>query len=189
MSAEEWPAAFEEPTDKAAIPEPPSSPTGPEVDPSPDALDVGDVRGLLAGSAVGQRMVQIALSQRGVAESGGANRGIPFDRYVKPFGFTSPVPWCACFVSWCYLQTTAKRPPWQNPAYVGSIYNWARSAGQLTSDPKQGDMFGVSDRHMGMVAARLRNGRILTIEGNWGDRVLSRELAMSGLWFGTPKYP
>lgn len=189
MAADEWPAAFEEPANPAEIPEPPSSPTGTEVDPSPDVLELDDVRGLLAGSAVGQRMVQIALSQRGVAESGGEDRGIPFDRYVKPFGFKSPIPWCACFVSWCYLQTTAKRPPWQNPAYVGSVYNWAKSAGRLTKDPSQGDMFGVSDRHMGMVAARLRNGRILTIEGNWGDKVLSRELPISGLWFATPTYP
>jgi hypothetical protein len=189
MSVTEWPAMFDEPADPTDVPEPPDGPAGPEVEPTPEELEPADLRLLVAGSAVGQRMAQIAISQRGVAESGGSNRGVPFERYVKPFGLTTPVPWCACFVSWCYLQTTASKPPWQNPAYVGSVYNWARAKGRLTRDPSQGDMFGISDQHMGLVAARLRNGRILTIEGNWGDRVLSRELPISGLWFATPTYP
>lgn len=154
-----------------------------------DAFDeVDDLRMLVSGSAVGQRMVQIGLSQRGVAESGGEDRGVPFERYVKPFGYRQPIPWCACFVSWCYWQTTGARPPWDNPAYVGSVYNWARARGSLVSNPSQGDMFGLGDDHMGMVVARKRNGVFVTIEGNWGDRVLSQERPIGGAWFATPLY-
>jgi hypothetical protein len=174
------------------VPPPPRQPTGDEVE-----VDLGDglaydvelFRSLVAGSAVGQRMVQIAVSQRGVAESGGEDRGVPFNRYVKPFGYSTPIPWCACFVSWCYWQTAGVKPQWANPAYVGSVYNWAKTRGQLVTNPSQGDMFGLGDDHMGMVVARLRNGRFVTIEGNWGDRVLSQERPISGAWFATPVYP
>lgn len=170
----------------------PRPPTGDETEIElADLLDDDheQYRALVAGSAVGQRMVQIGLSQRGVAESGGTNRGVPFDRYVRPFGYRTPIPWCACFVSWCYWQTTGVKPPWDNPAYVGSVHNWARAHRKLVTAPSQGDMFGLGDDHMGMVAARLRNGRILTIEGNWGDRVLSQQRPIAGAWFATPTYP
>jgi hypothetical protein len=180
--------------------------TIPEYDPSKDDLHAEEVdlatfdieqfepeqqlRPLVAAttvsSAVGQRMVEIALSQVGVRESGVPNGGVPFERYQRPFGYTSPVPWCACFVSWNYWQTTLKLPPWKNRAYVGSVYDWARAGGHLTSSPQRGDMFGIRDEHMGLVAARMRNGIVLTVEGNWSDRVLSQQRAMSGLWFATP---
>lgn len=174
-------------------PPPPPPPSGEEreidlLDELDELEDQHQVRSLIAGSAVGQRMVQIALSQRGVAESGGEDAGIPFERYAKPFGYTYPVPWCACFVSWCYWQTTAARPPWDNPGYVGSVYNWARAKGKLVRDPSFGDMFGTSDRHMGMVVARKRNGTFLSIEGNWNDRVLSQDRPISAHWYATPTF-
>lgn len=185
MSMDDWPEPFAELDDPAMVPGPPDEGTVDASDADFDAVPGDELLGLLVGSAVGQRMVQIGLSQRGVVESGGEDAGVPFDRYARPFGFTRPVPWCACFVSWCYLQTTGRRPPWPNPAYAGSIYNWAQGTGKLTRSPSQGDLFGISDRHVGMVAARLLHGRILTIEGNWSDRVLSREVAVSGLWFAS----
>jgi hypothetical protein len=174
------------------VPPEPPEPTGAEVE-----VDIGTaladedasaLRLLISGSAVGQRMVQIGLSQRGVAESGGPNRGIPFERYCKPFGYRDPIPWCACFVSWCYWQTTGARPPWSQPAYVGSVYNWAASHRALVTNPSFGDMFGQGDDHMGMVVARKRSGVFVTIEGNWADRVLSQERPIDGFWFATPRY-
>lgn len=174
------------------VPPSPPEPTGDEVE-----VDIASaveeesenaLRDLVSGSAVGQRMVQIGLSQRGVTESGGENRGVPFERYVRPFGYRDPIPWCACFVSWCYWQTTGARPPWSNPAYVGSVYNWASGHNALTSQPSYGDMFGLGDRHMGMVVARKRNGVFVTIEGNWANKVLSQERPISGAWFATPRF-
>lgn len=179
---------MDKPFPEVDTPPPPPLPSGEEreIELSDELDDQPQVRSLIAGSAVGQRMVQIALSQRGVAEAGGEDAGVPYERYAKPFGYTRPVPWCACFVSWCYWQTTGARPPWKRPGYVGSVHNWAESRGKLVQDPSFGDMFGISDQHMGMVVARKRNGTFLTIEGNWEDRVLSQSRPIAGHWFATP---
>ncbi|MFI9815639.1 C40 family peptidase [Saccharothrix variisporea] len=142
-------------------------------------------RAVVESSAIGLRMVQIAESQRGVRESGGEDRGVPWERYVRPFG-VGPAPWCAFFVSWCYWQTTTQRPPWSNPGYVPSVYAWAQAAGRLTRAPQRGDMFGTGGAHMGLVSARLRDGQILSIEGNWGDAVMAVRRPISAHWFATP---
>lgn len=182
------------PLDTPPLPPPPPQPTGEEreVDLADvlidDPTDHHEMRALVAGSAVGQRMVQIALSQRGVAESGGEDGGVPFERYAKPFGYRSPVPWCACFVSWCYQQTTGHKPPWTYPGVTSSIHSWARDHGTIVSNPSQGDIFGIGDQHTGLVVARKRDGVFVTIEGNWGDRVLTQERPISSAWYATPTF-
>jgi hypothetical protein len=133
-------------------------------------------------SAQSQRIVSVAETQIGVRESGGANRGLPYERYVRPFG-AGPSPWCAFFVSWCYWKGTGARPPWSAPGYVPSIQAWARSSGNLTRTPVRGGVFGIGGSHIGLIAARLRQGRILTVEGNYSDAVLSVRRTVGGLWF------
>jgi hypothetical protein len=137
---------------------------------------------LSAATAIGERMVVIAESQRGVRESGGANRGEPYERYVKPFG-AAPSAWCAFFVSWCYWQTTGRRPPWSAPGWVASVQEWGRANGKLVTNPARGDAFGVGGEHMGLVTARLRDGHVLTIEGNYGDAVTANKRPIRGLWY------
>ncbi len=142
-------------------------------------------------SMAGHRTVQRAYTQRGVVESGGPNRGVPLQRYVRHFWRESaPQPWCAFFVSWC-LDTSVvgnrnKRVPWSNPGYVGSVYEWARNNRRLVQTPAHGDMFGSGDTHMGLVVgANPKTGTFFTIEGNHGDRVaqVGRNYRRSGFWF------
>ncbi|QEN14838.1 CHAP domain-containing protein [Mycolicibacterium sp. ELW1] len=138
-------------------------------------------------SPIGLRMVEIATGQIGVCETAN-NGGIPLTRYVHPFAPGSPgVPWCAFFVSWCYLQTTGSRPPWNNPGWVQSIYAWAANNRRLVGTPLRGDMFGLGGNHIGLVARSLRD-RVITVESNTSTGcVRSNERPLTGLWFGRPK--
>jgi hypothetical protein len=137
-------------------------------------------------SLVGDAAVRIARGQNGVAESGGEDCGTPHTRYVRYFGASlPPLPWCAFFVSWSFAQA-GERPPWRNPGYVGSVYEWAKSNGRLVTTPAHGDMFGLGNHHMGLVAGANPGARqIYTVEGNYSDRVGSRLMnyASEGAWF------
>lgn len=139
-----------------------------------------------AAGSIGAAAVQVAMGQRGVTESGGPNRGIPYERYVQYFGRgIPPSPWCAFFVSWCFAQA-GWRPGWTNPGAVASVHQWGQSQGRLVSVPQHGDIFGVGSQHMGLVAgANPQSHQIWTVEGNYGDRVTSRTIAYAsaGLWF------
>ena len=142
-------------------------------------------------SNAGHRTVQRAYTQRGVVESGGNNAGVPLQRYTRWFRYNSgPLPWCAFFVSWCLDTGEAgnrnKKVPWDNPGYVGSVYQWARGNGRLVNTPVHGDIFGSGDQHMGLVVgAKPQAGIIFTIEGNAPDRVrqVSRNYRTDKLWF------
>jgi hypothetical protein len=157
---------------------------GEEID-LPAAEDLEELQASAAG-AHGPAAVAIARGQLGVQESGGANRGVPYERYVKYFGSgLPPSRWCAFFVSWCFAQS-GFRPPWPNPGYVPSIHSWAQANGKLVSAPAHGDLFGVGGEHIGFVAgANTAQKQIFTCEGNYSDKVGSRlvSYASGGFWF------
>ena len=164
---------------------------GPDADGVEDGNErlgvIENVESLAANlSLVGPAVVHVARGQIGVCETG-QNGGVPLQRYVHAFWPSSkPEPWCAFFVSWCYLQATRRRPPWQNPGYVGSVNAWMRSAGRIVTTPAHGDVFGVSDQHMGLVVGADRAKRqIWTVEGNTSSGCVKGNLRpWSGLWFG-----
>jgi hypothetical protein len=153
------------------------------------ALD--DLDPYLAGiTPLHQGMLALGIQQyrqRVKEDPLGSNSGIPLTRYIRWFNPGSGAqPWCAFFVSWCLDRATDsnRRVPWVNPGYVGSIYQWAHRAGRLVSTPRQGDLFGVSDDHVGMVNdPTYGSGKISTIEGNYSDRVAAVSRSRSGLWF------
>jgi hypothetical protein len=153
---------------------------------APEEADKG-VRALIAES-LGLRMVRAALGQRGVCETG-KNGGVPLQRYVKAFWPQSgPEPWCAFFISWCYLQSTGRQPPWTNKGLVGSVYTWAKGAGVLHPRPQQGDMFGIGGQHMGMVRGVNQNGSFVTIEGNTSSGCVRGFVRPAGsAWFAGPR--
>src|SRR3954447_25715315 len=89
-------------------------------------------------AAHGAAAVAEARTQVGVRESGGEDRGVPYQRYVQYFGSSiPPSPWCAFFVSWCFAVTHSP-PPWSNRGYVPSVYSWAQAHGALVSTPAHG---------------------------------------------------
>jgi hypothetical protein len=158
-------------------------------DVAPDLGGLGQVQEALEAvdqSSAGGEAVRIARGQLGVRESGGEDCGVPHDRYVRYFGSgLPPLPWCAFFVSWSFAQA-GYRPPWRNPGYVGSVLEWARANGKIVEQPAHGDIFGIGDSHMGLVAgANPGAGQIFTVEGNWSDQVLSRLVNYrgAGIWF------
>jgi hypothetical protein len=137
-------------------------------------------------TTVGPAVVQVARGQLGVCESGD-NGGVPLQRYVHAFWPSSgPQPWCAFFVSWCYLQATGHKPPWQNPGLVASVEAWMQANGRLVSAPVHGDVFGVGGEHMGLVVGADPGKRqIWTVEGNTSSGCVRGNLRpWSGLWFG-----
>jgi hypothetical protein len=138
-------------------------------------------------SGLGHAVVLKARTQLGVREAPpGSNRGVPLERYVRWFApGSTPVPWCAHFISWCFDQVTDRnrRVPWRSAGVVRAVRVW-RPAVRV---PLHGDFFGVGDQHMGVVwevdaAART----IKTIEGNYSDAVVAVERAWAGLWFVRP---
>jgi len=156
---------------------------GLEPGPGPEELEAFQA---LAAESIGSAAVRVAMGQRGVAESGGQNCGVPHERYVKYFGQNlPPSAWCAYFVSWCFAQAGWK-PQWRNPGAVASIREWASANGHMVSQPQHGDLFGLGNEHIGFVAgANPQTRQIWTVEGNWSDRCGSRlvNYANAGLWF------
>ena len=128
--------------------------------------------------------------------------------YWSWYGFSSRVPWCACFVSWCanecgYIDLGII------PKFAGCIngVNWFRNRGQWIDgsstpapgmiiffdwddpDGEAGPQDGLSD-HVGIVA-RVENGRVYTIEGNTGDSCKERSYPLGYyqiLGYGIPAY-
>lgn len=90
-------------------------------DPSTSAVAV---HAILYPKTLGQKIVEVALSQVGVHESPYAsNDGAKVHEYQKVTGAYKQ-PWCASFVSWCARRAgySGKLPP--IPAYVPSWASW-----------------------------------------------------------------
>lgn len=155
----------------------------------PDDIDAGETRRSAAAdhSPVGLKMIERAQTQIDVCETG-QNGGLPLTRYTRAFWPDSgPQPWCAFFVSWCYLKESGRQPPWDNAGLVRSVRDWASRNSRLVRVPLRGDMFGVGVEHMGLVARSLQ-GRIITIEGNTSSGcVRAVERNPAGLWFARPR--
>jgi hypothetical protein len=52
--------------------------------------------------AIRDRALEIALTQIGVREIGGTNRGPQVEAYLAAVGLGPGQPWCCAFVIWCY---------------------------------------------------------------------------------------
>lgn len=145
-------------------------------------------------------VVAIAIEQLGVAESGGPNKGLPFDRYS--LHGESPLPWCARFVRWCFSQAGARLPgnQWEigNVAAMRAALD-AEGGLVRVGPPRAGDIVFVRGRgksdaavagnHVGIVE-RVEGDVLHTIEGNWSDKVqrVQRDVDDVDLW-GFGRWP
>lgn len=143
------------------------------------------------------QIVAVALSQ--VGNVGGRP-------YWSWYGYSSRVPWCACFVSSCAEQCgyldTGIIPKFAGYGYGG---NWFIQRGQWADNsyiPQAGDIIffdwyeaGVGQDgerdHVGIVE-KVENGYVYTIEGNSGDKCIQRRYPVG--WYeingyGLPAYP
>jgi hypothetical protein len=129
------------------------------------------------GSAIGREALQVAMTQIGVRESGGRNRGPKVNEYLRYSSLEPGNEWCNAFVIWCFSRTS--NPNAFKPAATSAaLEEWFVKRGSLhkPSDgyvPKPGDVFiarfprdgKLTAVHSGFVYSS--DGRTFsTVEGN-----------------------
>lgn len=137
---------------------------------------------LICSSLTGQdhlskrdQLGQVYLSQVGIKEQGGANRGRQVEQYLASVGFGPGYAWCGAFVSWCYQQVGIRHPKsaWV-PSYARKqniVYQRGEFVQQL---PKAEDVFMIwferlrRPAHIGFVD-QWKNQWVNTVEGNTND--------------------
>lgn len=130
-------------------------------------------------SKLSKKAVQIALSQLGVREKGGANCGPEVEKYLKSVGLGKGYAWCMAYVYWCFLEAS-KSLNLENPVVrtAGVLHGWNKAkckkipAKESKNNPslvQPGDIFiidfGRGFGHTGIVV-EVNGGFIKTIEGN-----------------------
>lgn len=116
-------------------------------------------------------IVRVARSQLGTTES-------PIGSNCTRYGPCEE--WCALFVAWVWEHAGVPMQGGTSPyAYSGSFYGWVKEHGgrvlPASTIPSPGDavLYGwgpTASEHVGIVESVL-GGEIVTIEGNFGDRV------------------
>ncbi|MFS8615385.1 MAG: CHAP domain-containing protein [Solitalea sp.] len=134
----------------------------------------------MGGSFLGRNALQEAINEMnaGATEVGGNNRGPWVKKYLQPAGLGEGNPWCAAFVSWCFLQTVGEDKsdmPFRYSAGARNIFQQFKDKGWALDEnatPEPGDIvcwwriskpsgFG----HIGIVH-HCKDGFLYTIEGN-----------------------
>lgn len=139
------------------------------------------------GSRSGRAALMQAINElkAGACEVGGNNSGPWVCKYLAPAGLSAGNPWCASFVSWCFLQTCngekEKMPFSYSPSARDLLRkfqnkDWAYGP-QSSYLPEPGDMvfwwrvkMNGWQGHVGLVH-QLKDGMLYTIEGNKSSRV------------------
>lgn len=124
------------------------------------------------GPASSSRIVRIAESQVGQGEH-------PPGSDCTIYGPCEE--WCSLFVSWVWKHAGIPLPgPTATYAYSGSLYTWTQQHGgkvlPRTATPAPGDAIfygtGPTDSaHVGIVTQVLPDGELVTVEGNYANRV------------------
>lgn len=133
-------------------------------------------------SQLGRAALRVAISElkAGAGEVGGNNKGPWVRKYMEPAGLPDGYPWCAAFVSWCFLQAVdgdRREMPFNYSAGARDIFNQLKSkgwsfSGEGDKQPKPGDIvcwwrtsLASSNGHIGIVY-HCKDGFLYTIEGN-----------------------
>lgn len=129
--------------------------------------------------ALRKHIVQIAAQEIGVREATGHNDGTRVEEYLAYTELGKGYAWCAAFVSWCYGQVgqPAPRNAWSPALFPVARRYTSRQAQQGRIRPA--DLFGIYNARLGRIdhvgIVREKQGHwILTVEGNVGNRVLSK---------------
>ena len=139
------------------------------------------------GSELGRAALAAAIGElkAGAGEVGGNNSGKWVKKYLSPAGLPEGNPWCASFVSWCYLQAGGGNKSAMPFAYCPGARNMlgefkAKGWGHGPNtgyQPQPGDIVvWWRERlsgwlgHVGFVY-QLKDGMLYTIEGNKSPNV------------------
>lgn len=153
-----------------------------------------------------QKLVAIAMSQVGVKEVGGNNRGVKIREYqaatnLKPAAW----PWCAALTSWVIrewlkdkevvqwlgLKTSTEQWRPKTAAAFGYI-EWAKKRPNTTkvlpetAAPKVGDLVIFDFSHIGIVV-EVNRGSFKAVEGNTNQRGTRDSDSGDGVWLKTRK--
>ena len=149
------------------------SPGLPEGDPAqPPGQTLAVACTASTSGASGTDIVRIAESQLGYTESPPGSNCTRYGPCLE---------WCSLFVAWVWERAGVPLRGGTSPyAYSGSIYEWVKAHGgrvlSPSATPSPGDavFFGsgpAESAHVGIVERVFANGEIVTIDGNYGDRV------------------
>ncbi len=133
-------------------------------------------------SQLGRVALRVAIGElkAGAGEVGGNNKGPWVRKYMEPAGLPDGYPWCAAFVSWCFLQAVGgdrREMPFNYSAGARDIFNQLKRkgwsfTGESGKTPKPGDIVcwwrtspTSSNGHIGFVH-HCKDGFLYTIEGN-----------------------
>jgi len=133
-------------------------------------------------SPLGRAALRIAINElkAGAGEVGGNNKGPWVQKYMEPAGLPDGYPWCAAFVSWCFLQAVGgnrKDMPFKYSAGARDVFNQLKSkgwsfSGDSEKQPMPGDVvcwwrtsLASVNGHIGFVH-HCKDGFLYTIEGN-----------------------
>lgn len=120
-----------------------------------------------------EKAVAWAMRQQGTAEHpDGSNWGKPVQNWIKFTGYSSPVPWCGCFVARAVVgEGKADIPARIRLGYNGYIVEDAEAnRNGLREVPvgaaRAGDIVTFDFPHIALVRGPVRNGMVPTCEGN-----------------------
>lgn len=105
------------------------------------------------------RLIEVAEAElaKGVREIGGKNRGADVETYQKCVGLRPGDPWCASFVSWCWLEATGlESAPWCSGSAV-TIFHKATRKGASAEVVYPHDADLTARVRPGMVWVRAKN--------------------------------
>lgn len=146
-----------------------------------------------------ERIADVALTQVGVQEEGGNNRGPKVREYQAATWLEpAPWPWCAAFVDWCVMKALegadpadplfrGMRPRDWRPFTAGAfdLENWGKKRSLKILNPstvaKAGDIVIFDMGHCGIVIADL-TVHLDTVEGNTGPAGLRDSTQGDGVW-------
>jgi hypothetical protein len=139
------------------------------------------------GSRIGRAALAVAIAElaAGAGEVGGDNRGPFVRKYFAPAGMGTGEPWCAAFVSFCFLQASGgdlDAMPFPYTVGARDVLREFRARG-FAQEPGSGyvpvpgevvvwwrESFQGGKGHIGLVHS-VRDGMLYTIEGNRSPKV------------------
>jgi hypothetical protein len=155
-----------------------------------------------------KKLADIALSQVGVKEIGGNNRGKKIREYQAATNLAPAAwPWCAAFVDWCVAQwlndkevvswlglKTMTPSKWRpRTAAAFGLIEWAKKRPNTTQviyntkAPKVGDIAVFDFSHTGIVVATSKT-MFDCVEGNTNQRGTRDSDSGDGVWLKSRNY-
>jgi hypothetical protein len=130
------------------------------------------VTDLISANTISEAALAVAVTQVGVRENGGQNRGAEVELYIASAGGIPGESWCAAFIYWCFRRASnilMVANPCPRTMGAQKIFKLADQRFRRTS-PTRGSIFvmdhGNDLGHVGFVDTVYPNGTISTVEGN-----------------------